>query len=421
MVELWLPYGNTEVPVRIPDENSLGSLLPTDYENTEEVQDNVLEALRNPRQGRRLKQIVDRKDKVSLVLEDPKDLLPIELIFLPVLSELESLGIEKENISIIVSWTDRGSHGSSEIGRKIRERVDERMKVVFHDPARSPVVQLESTSSGTNVEINETYTESDVRIVLGEVRFDNLAGYTGSGTAIVPGLASSRTIHETLSVALKGDCGRRIFEKNPLSQEIVETSEIAGVDFLLTTVLDQRNEIAGVFGGTSEGAFSEARRLVDQIWKRPIDDLADIVVVSAGGSAFDSHFYKALDSIDAATSAVQDKGAIILVAECRGGPGSKDLQRYAREYRELNDLRRAIRREATITGYKSLRLREVVERHEVTIVSAMPDFYSKKVFGLRTAKTANDAIASSLRRQGSRTKTLVIPQGTSTTSFHSSE
>ncbi len=423
MVELWLPYGDTEVPVRISDENLLGSLLPTDFENTEEAQDMVLEALRNPRQGKRLGQIVDRKDRVSLVLEDPKDLLPIKLLFLPVLSELESSGIEKENTSIIVSWTDRGSHGDSEIRKKIREQIDERIGVVFHDPTRSSVVQLESTSSGTNVEINDVYAESDIRIVLGEARFDNITGYTGLGTAIVPGLASSRTIHEILSSALKREeeCRRGDIEKNPFSQEIVESSEIAGVDFSLITVLDQRNEIAGVFGGSLRESFLDARRLVDQIWKSPIDDLADIVIVSAGGSAFDSHFHKALDSIDAATLAVQNKGAIILVAECREGPGSKDLQEYAQEYRNLEDARRAIRREATLTGYKNLRLREIVERHQVMIVSAMPDFYSRKIFGLRTAKTVNDAMASTLRRQGSKAGTIVIPQGTSIMPFHSGE
>jgi len=421
MVELWLPYGNTEVSVRIPDGSMLGSILPTDFEKTSEVQDQILEALRKPKEGKRLEQILDRRDKVTLVLEDPKDVLPIEILLAPVLSELESSGIREENVSVLVSWTGRGSPDTSKIGRRIQEQVGEKIEVFFHEPATSPVVQLETTVSDTNIEINKIYVESDTRIVLGEVRFDNLTGYTGLGTAIVPGLASPRTIHEILSLALKGGCGRGIVEKNPVSRDIVEASGIAGVDFLLTAVLDQKTEVAGVFGGTPKNSFSEARRLVDQIWKRPIEGLADIVVVSAGGGIFDSHFHGAVDSIDAVQSVIQGKGAIILVAECKEGPGSKDLQRYAREYRRSEEMRRAIKRKITLAAYRSLRLKEALEQHQITLVSAMPDFYSRKVFGLRTAKTVNAAVTSTLRREGGESKILVVPQGTSTMPFQPTE
>lgn len=417
MVELWLPYGNTEVPVRIPDGSMLGSILPAEFERTSELQEQILEALRKPKEGKRLEQILDRRNKVTLVLEDPKNLLPIEILLTPVLSVLESSGINEENVSVIVSWTGRRLPETSKINRRIQEQVDEKIEVFFHDPVTSPVVQLETTSSGTNIEINKIYAESDTRIVLGEVRFDNLAGYTGLGTAIVPGLTSPRTIHEILSLALKGGCGRGIVEKNPVSQDIVEASEMAGVDFLLATVLDQKNEVVGVFGGTPNNSFSEARRLVDQIWKRPIEGPADIVVVSAGGDTFDSHFYGAVDSIDAVTPAIQGRGTIILVAECKEGLGSKELQRYAREYRRSGEIHKAIKRKITLAGYKSLRLREAMEQHQVTLVSAMPDFYSRKVLGLRTAKTVNAAVTSTLRREGGEPKILLVPQGTSTMPF----
>jgi nickel-dependent lactate racemase len=417
MVELWLPYGDTEVPVRVPDGNLLGLIPPGEYETIDDVQRKVLEAIREPNQGKSLDQLLDGREKIALILEDPRGLLPIKDLLTPVLSELESSGIERENISLLVAWTDKGSFDIAEINREIRERIHEDIQIFSHDPAKSTVLPLESTSEGTSLEINETFVNSDIRVVLSEVRFDNLAGYTGLGTTIVPGLASSRTIHETWSLALREGCERGIIEENPMSQDMMEAAKIAGVDFLVATVLGQGNEIAGVFGGEPESSFRRAVQLVDEVWKRPVDGLADIVLVSAGGLPFDSYFYWAMDSIDSATPVLQDKGTIVLVAECRGGPGSEELERYSREYKEVRDIRRAFKREATPAGFKSLNLKEVKSRHRIVLVSAMPDFYARRIFGLGTAKTVNNGLVSALRSQGGRSKILLLPQGTSTTPY----
>lgn len=421
MVELWLPYGDTEVPVRIPDGNLLGLIPPADSKTIDDIQREVLKVIRKPKEGKSLDQLLDGRDKVALILEDSRGLLPLEGLLTPVLSELESSGIERENISLLVAWTDKGSIDILQTSRELRKKIPEDIRILFHDPAKSTTLPLESTSEGTSLEINETFVNSDIRVVLSEVRYDNLAGYTGLGTMVVPGLASSRTIHETWSLALREGFGRGIIEENPMSRDMMEAAKIAGVDFLLTTVLGQGKEIMGVFGGEPVSSFRRAVQLVDRVWKRPVDGLADIVLVSAGGFPFDSHFYWALDSIESATPVLQDKGAIVLVAECRGGPGSEELQRYSREYKELKDIRRAFKREATPAGFKSLHLKEVGSRHRIMLVSAMPDFYSRRIFGLGTAKTVNNGLVSALRSHGSRSKILVIPQGTLTTPYCSVE
>ncbi len=419
MVELWLPYGNTEVPVRIPDGYVSATIQPADFERTGDAQNEILATLRQPKQDKILQQLLDPADKVTIVIEDTKEVLPIESLLTPVLSELESLGIKSENTSVLFAWTDRGSIDTPERRRKPQEQFAEKAEISFHDPATTKVAQLESTSSGTHLGINETYVKSDFRIVIGEVRFDNLTGYKGFGTSIVPGLADTQTIREIWSLALEGRCGRGIFQENPLSREITEASKIAGVDFALNIVLGKNNEVSGVFGGSLENSFSEAVQLVDHIWKRPVDRRADIAVVSAGGAPFDSHFYWATDSIDTVTPVLQDEGSIVLVAECRVGTGSKELERCAQEHAKMKDIRKAVKREMTPAGYKSLRLREVMEQHRITLISAMPDFFSRKTFGLGTAKTVNDALISALRRHTGKANILVVPQGTSTMPYYS--
>lgn len=419
MVELWLPYGNTEVPVRIPEGQASTAIQPADFERTGDLQNEILKALRQPKQDKGLQQLLDPTDRVSIVIEDSRGLLPIESFLTPILLELESSGVKRENIAVLAAWTDCGSIDTPERRRMLQEKIAGKAEISFHDPAVSKFAQLESLIAGSHLEINERYVNSDFHIVIEEVRFDNLTGYRGFGTAIVPGLASTQTIREIWPLALEGGCGRGIIQGNPLSREISEASKKAGVDFTLSVVLGRKNEVAGVFGGSMEKPFFEAVQLVDHIWKRPIEREADVAVVSAGGAPFDSHFYWAVDSIDAVASVLGDEGTIVLVAECRVGPGSKEFEQHAQEYAKMKDIRKAIKSEITPAGYKSLRLKEVMEQHRVILVSAMPDFFSRKIFGLGTAKTVSEGLISALRRQTDKPNILVIPQGTSTMPYHS--
>jgi hypothetical protein len=47
----------------------------------------------------------------------------------------------------------------------------------------------------------------------------------------------------------------------------------------------------------------------------------------------------------------------------------------------------------------------------------MPDYYSKKVFRLMTAKTANTALKSAFKIVGNKAKVLVIPDSSRTLPF----
>ncbi|MEM3522599.1 MAG: lactate racemase domain-containing protein, partial [Candidatus Bathyarchaeia archaeon] len=48
MVEVWLPYGNSEVPVRIKEENLIGIFNPKEAKIVENIQLEIKNALENP-------------------------------------------------------------------------------------------------------------------------------------------------------------------------------------------------------------------------------------------------------------------------------------------------------------------------------------------------------------------------------------
>ena len=70
MVEVWLPYGSTEVCVRIPTANLLDVVEPKKTASAKNPQTEIKNALQNPLGAKRLAEIVKPGAKITVVLKD---------------------------------------------------------------------------------------------------------------------------------------------------------------------------------------------------------------------------------------------------------------------------------------------------------------------------------------------------------------
>ena len=64
---------------------------------------------------------------------------------------------------------------------------------------------------------------------------------------------------------------------------------------------------------------------LDRMYRCPIPEKADIVLVSQGGAPKDANLYQTQKALDNAKHAVKDGGTIILIGACPEGLGSKTL------------------------------------------------------------------------------------------------
>ena len=63
-------------------------------------------------------------------------------------------------------------------------------------------------------------------------------------------------------------------------------------------------------------------------------------------------------------------------------------------------------------GYEKAHfLSELNERAKIIMVSVMPDYYVRNVFGFKSAESANDALKMAKRSIGGNYKGLIIPYG----------
>src|SRR3989337_1063890 len=101
MVNVWLPYGKTEVCARIPASNYFGTIMPQEKPGVADPRVEIERALREPIGGRSLGEIVKSGDRIAIVVDDAPRATPTHLMLSPLLDELNRLGVKDENVTVI--------------------------------------------------------------------------------------------------------------------------------------------------------------------------------------------------------------------------------------------------------------------------------------------------------------------------------
>ena len=101
MVDVWLPYGRTEVCARIPTRNFLDYIEPKENPGVEDAKAEIERALSHPIGTQRLSEIAKVGDKVAIVVDDRTRATPSYLMIIPLVDELNKAGVKDEDITVI--------------------------------------------------------------------------------------------------------------------------------------------------------------------------------------------------------------------------------------------------------------------------------------------------------------------------------
>lgn len=414
MVDAWMSYGKTEICARIPTRNFLGYLEPKENSGVSDSKAEIERALSQPIGTQRLSEITKVGDKVAIVVDDATRATPSYLMVIPLLDELNKAGVKDEDVTVIFGC---GSHRPVTLEEKeklVGKEALDRVKTVNHDYMAGDQVFLGETSFGTKVRVNKIFAESDVKVLAGDVNFHYYAGYGGGRKGVIPAVASSETIQQNHALLVHPKATTGILEGNPVHEDMTEAAKLAKVDFILNIVTNSKNELVKAFAGDLEQAFLEGTKLVDEMYKVPIEKRANIVVVSAGGHPHDINLYQASKAIQNALEAVKRRGIIVLAAECPEGPGNEVFTEWMEKFTDLKKMEKEIMKRFILGGHKAYYLTKALQKVTIILVSVMPDYYAVNMFKMRTASAMNDAIRDALELAGKNAKVYVMPHGSDT-------
>jgi nickel-dependent lactate racemase len=412
MVDVWLPYGKAEVCVRVPTRNFLSSIEPREKPSVKDARAEIERALREPIGSKRLGDIVKPEHTVAMVVDDATRPAPSQVMVSPLLDELKAAGVKDENVTIIFGCGVHRAVTNEEAVGLLGEEVLSRVKAVSHDCRAKDLVYAGTTQKyGNKVYLNRVFAEADVKILTGDLCFHYFAGYGGGRKSVLPAVSGEETIKCNHAMLLHPNAKNGVLEGNPVHEDMVEAAKLAKVDFILNVVVNGKGEVVKAFAGDLEQAFYEGVKVVDEMYRIPVDRKAEIVVVSSGGYPADVNLFQAFKSVNSALEVVKRGGVIILAAECTEGHGNQAFYDWMVKFKDLKTIEREVKRNFVLGSHKAYYLMSALQKVQIILVSSMPDYYAQNIFKLKTARKVNDALNEAFNIVGKNAKVYVMPYG----------
>jgi nickel-dependent lactate racemase len=407
-----LAYGRSTQTVSLPQGNILWILereLPSSLPSESAL---IRRALEAPLGMERLSQLVQRGQRVVIVVSDITRPCPTSRLLPFVLSELWAGGVEEEDIRIVFAL---GSHRCLNIAEQtalVSPAIFDR--VCCGDIGPGPFVDMGRTRRGTPVQVFQPVAEADWRICLGNIEYHYFAGYTGGAKALLPGVCSLETIcaNHAWMVEPAAMAGR--IAGNPVREDMEEAAALAGPTFLLNVVLDGEKRVVAAVAGDMTQAHRQGCRKVDELYRVPIAQRADIVLASAGGWPKDIDLYQAHKALENAALAVRDGGIIILVAECGEGLGHSAFAEWMIGGDAPEELLRRIREHFVLGGHKAAAIAKTLRRGvRVFLISTIEPGLVRKMSFVPFA-SAQEALTAAQNEMGHAALLAIMPHAGST-------
>ena len=370
--------GTREETLDTKDTHCVTMLAPDDMPEHPDEEAAVREALQSPIGTKRLKEMVKPGESIVIVTSDITRPCPSWKILPPLLDELHEAGVRNEDITVLFG---RGSHRNQTEEEKrhlVSDEIYDRIRC--EDSDFENTVHLGVTSRGTPVDLDRRYAEADFRILLGNVEYHYFAGYSGGAKAVMPGMSVPAAIQSNHRFMTDPAACAGKLKGNPVRADIEEAASFCPGDFIVNVVLNAHKEIVYAACGDMTAAHRDACAYLDRFYRRPIDERADIVVVSQGGAPKDLNLYQTQKALDNSKHAVKDGGTIVLVGLCPEGLGQKVFEEWITEAEAPQDLITRVRENFRLGGHKAAAIAMVLERANIKLVSEMDTSLVRQIF-----------------------------------------
>ncbi len=415
-MQVRLDYGRTGVEVQIPDSYKTYVLTFKLAAPLADPEQALLQQLDRPTGTHPLKELAAGKRSACILISDITRPVPNRLILPPVLHVLESAGMEREAITILVGTGLHRACTAEELTEMLGSQILDRYRVENHDGLdRGQHVYLGRTERGVPVWVDRRYLEAELKIATGLIEPHLMAGYSGGRKAICPGIVHLDTVRVWHGPELledpKADCG--IIEGNPVHEECSKVALMAGCDFIVNVALDQQRRVTKIVTGKLEAAFREGVEFVAEVATVELPQPADLVVTSSAGYPLDTTFYQSIKGLTGALPAVKPGGTIILAASMSEGIGSDDFRRILDEHDSLEQFMEHIRSPDYFVRdqWQLQKLAHVTRKAKVKVFTTGIDSSTLRGCFVEPVTDINGAIADTLAEYGKDAVCAVIPQG----------
>ena len=413
-----LLFGRTGLSFSLPDDVKVTQIHKNPMIPLSNPSQAVTDALYRTTGCPPLVEIAKDKKKVCILICDITRPVPNGILLPPLLKTLETAGISKEDVLILVAT---GLHRPNE-GEELREIIgcDETFNSVRIENHfamdRKAHAELGKTTRGIPIMIDRRFVDADLKIVTGLIEPHFMAGYSGGRKVVAPGVAYKDTILNLHSARILENCNAAncIIDDNPLHDEQIEIIRKIGGILGLNVAIDENRQIAFVNFGEIERSHQEAVQFMRKYAEVSLPARFKTIVTTGAGYPLDRTYYQTIKGMVGVLEILEPGGTVIIASECSEGFGSsgfKQAQRLLCEIgpdRFLSVIKR--RKKAHIDEWPTEMLVKALRLGNIQLyATGLSQEDLKDIFVDPTA-SIKEAVLASLRTHGDH-EVAIVPEG----------
>ena len=414
-----IPYHKTYLPIEIPDENFVCSLV-SDSENFKasgNEQEIVERALDNPIGSKSLEEMVRGKKRMVIISSDHTRPVPSRVTMPIILRRIRQANPDIK-ITILIATGFHRPTTRQELLDRYGEEIVAKENIVVHRSRDDEMADLGTLPSGGKLLLNKIAIDTDFLMAEGFIEAHFFAGFSGGRKAILPGIASATTVMANhCSEFIASPYSRTgILENNPIHRDMLFAAEQAKLAFILNVVIDAKKKVIAAFAGDSEKAHVKGCEFVlnlSHVKKNP----TDIVITTNGGYPLDQNIYQSVKGMTAAEANCKSGGVIIMVAGLSDGHGGesfcKMLTTTSSPQKLLEELARVPRNETKPDQWEAQILCRILSNYTVIMVTDMCAPEMIRGMHMEHAKTFDEALNRAFELKGRNATVSLIPDGVS--------
>jgi nickel-dependent lactate racemase len=388
----------------------------------------VLQAIRSPDGTPELHEIIKADDKVILLVPDATRRAGMNQVVPVLLDELEAVGASCDNITLLFAT---GLHGSQTREQKIfivGEEVCNRLPNIFdHDATdENNLVEIGNIPGVGPLEVNRRVLEADIIICMGSVRFHQIAGFSGGGKIILPGISSRKTVLNMHSQDFRKGITKSYggtLTPNPFQQSMQEAVNILKPHYFINTVVDPYGDLLDIHAGTFESVHRKCRESVKRIYGVQVKEKVPFIIVSAGGYPLDVSWFQTVKAMIHWIRVLEDDGWIIVIGECgqkgyasKPGESNPVEQKPVAQKPTIEEVEEALKKDFTMERYGLYRIMRDSSKKNIIPVGEMDEAMAQRmnlkiVKGENATEKLNNAIKMVEAHIGRDYKYYLVKQG----------
>ncbi len=417
-MKIGLDFEDSKFEIEIDEANILDIAENEPVSPVEDPLHQIRGCLADPIGCAPLKEQLRDKKNVCIVISDSTRAVPTKLILESLLPEIESYGMARKDITILIATGLHRPNVGAELEGLVGKEIMRDYRIVNHNARdRSSCEHIGQTKRGTPIIINQEFIKADFKILTGLIEPHFMAGFSGGRKAVCPGISYMDMFKHFHGPAIleSSKATNALLKGNPFHEESTEIARRCGADFIANVTINKHKQVTGIFCGDLDAAFYKGADFCLAHNSYKLKGEAELVITSGGGLPLDATLYQTVKGMVTALPAVKQGGMILSVSGCREEIGSDEFVELMTTEKDLDLFMEKIKGKDyfMIDQWELEELVKARKKAEIYLYSPCMN-QCKYVIPETTLKlvgSVEDALETAFKKYGKDAKITVIPEG----------